>query len=183
MPDDLHRTHHTGLIGNRDAPICLDDDNGQVAIREDLRLDDRTQQRQENGKNYLKANYLSAVQKLDKGFVKNNASANFTLLFKAFNAASDAEKIKIALEYYDFIVRKAYKNMGFSLKVLREYMLTKSDFAVYGDDKYSTVRNKLYQIFDFWPGHVVGMLVHPPHRHSAETVHDEESNQDKQGAC
>ena len=54
-----------------------------------------------------------------------------------------------ALEYYGFIVRKVYKNMGFSIKVLREFMLANNDFAIFGDDRYSTVRNKLYQIFDF----------------------------------
>lgn len=103
----------------------------------------------EGGKEYLARNYNDTVEKLAKGFVKKDHSSNFTLLFTAFNVQTDEEKVNLAFEYFDFTMRKSYKNMGFSIKVLREYLLQKPELATFADDKYSTIRNKIYQIFDF----------------------------------
>ena len=43
--------------------------------------------------------------------------------------------------------------------------------------------NIVYEIFYFWPGDIVGVLIHPPHHHAAETVNGEETNKYEQNAC
>ncbi len=98
---------------------------------------------------YLEKNYCDAVAKLDNGFVRNNASANFTLLFSAFGATDLKSKVKLATEFYEFVMRKTYKNMGFSIKILRECLLNMPEFSKWRDKSFDSIRGKAYQILDF----------------------------------
>lgn len=56
---------------------------------------------------------------------------------------------EIAALYYDFIVVKSYKNMGFSIKKLREHMMTLDGASVITAQNMDSVRSKLYKLIDF----------------------------------
>lgn len=51
--------------------------------------------------------------------------------------------------YYDFIVEKNYKNIGFSIKKLREQMLLLEGASFIKDNEYDSIRPKLYKLMDF----------------------------------
>lgn len=55
----------------------------------------------------------------------------------------------IVQQYYDFAVRKAYKNLGFSIKDVRETILTFDDAKHLNEQKFDSVRGKLFTLFDF----------------------------------
>ena len=55
----------------------------------------------------------------------------------------------IVQQYYDFAVRKAYKNLGFSIKDIRETILTFDDAKHLNEQKFDSVRGKLFTLFDF----------------------------------
>ena len=65
--------------------------------------------------------FSSRVTDLNAHFIKH-ASVNLTILFDAMGAVTPAAKETIVRDYYDFVVRKTYKNQGFSVKLLREIM-------------------------------------------------------------
>lgn len=82
-------------------------------------------------------------------FVKNNCSKNFPILFAAMNA-DDNQKIEIAKNFYNFTMKKTYKNSGFSIKKLREYMLDMYGSELKSDSiQMNSVRSKAYQMLDF----------------------------------
>ena len=92
--------------------------------------------------------YAKRVTALNTGFLKT-ANRDLTLFFRALNV-SENDKKQFACDYYDFIVRKQYKNLGFSIKKLRESMLTnESEAQQLTDTKFDTVRSKLYRAMDF----------------------------------
>ena len=83
------------------------------------------------------------------GFVNTAAKSNFGLLFETLDIRKDdARKEKLAQDLYDFQIRKTYKNLGFSLRVLREMIC-----AVYFEDlkekEFDSHRAKINQLFDF----------------------------------
>lgn len=55
----------------------------------------------------------------------------------------------IVQQYYNFAVRKAYKNLGFSIKDVRETILTFDDAKHLNEQKFDSVRGKLFTLFDF----------------------------------
>ncbi|MCD7774229.1 MAG: type VI-D CRISPR-associated RNA-guided ribonuclease Cas13d [Clostridiales bacterium] len=85
------------------------------------------------------------VDSINNNFINQN-KVNLSILFNIYNRESEVE---IAKRYYDFIVRKSYKNIGFSLKQLRETMLSLDKFSFITEDKYNSVRSKLYSLIDF----------------------------------
>ena len=91
--------------------------------------------------------YEARVRELNRDFL-NKAQRNLVILFRAFNAQSQAEKKALVRDYYDFIVRKSYKNQGFSIKTLREQMILGHAPQI-ADKQYDTVRQKVNQAFDF----------------------------------
>ena len=52
-------------------------------------------------------------------------------------------------EYYNFAALKKNKNLGFSIKSLREIILTFDDAAFINNSKYDKTRAKIYSLFDF----------------------------------
>ena len=93
--------------------------------------------------------YYARVSKLNSDFI-DTSKKDLVLLFRAFGITEPAQKKEYAGLYYDFVVRKNYKFMGFSIKELRE-VITKTipEAAVVKDEKYDTVRQKLNRLFDF----------------------------------
>lgn len=93
-------------------------------------------------KNVLDVVYNRPVEEINDDFVERN-KVNIQILGSVYENPDIAE---LTRSYYEFLITKKYKNMGFSIKKLREIILEGTE---YNDDKYDTVRNKLYQMVDF----------------------------------
>lgn len=93
-------------------------------------------------KNVLDVVYNRPVEEINNRFIENN-KVNIQILGSVHENTDIAE---LTRSYYEFLITKKYKNMGFSIKKLREIILEGTE---YNDNKYDTVRNKLYQIVDF----------------------------------
>lgn len=97
----------------------------------------------------LEKHYKRRVEGIDKNFIGNNKTKNLPILFDIYNAASEEEKKELTVAFYNFIVLKENKNMGFSLKKLREMLLLKEDYLFIRGEDFDTARSKLYSIVDF----------------------------------
>lgn len=96
----------------------------------------------------LNAKYTARIEKLNRDFVENARKKDLPLLFALLNVQSYEEKREIVRQYYDFIVRKEQKNLGFSVKTLRQTI--KAELAPeLGSDDYASVRQKLHHMLDF----------------------------------
>lgn len=89
--------------------------------------------------------YSEMLAKINADFLETN-TVNLVILKDVMPQADFQEIVRL---YYDFIVVKSYKNMGFSVKTLREKMLDGEDAQIYRDRKYDSVRSKLYKLLDF----------------------------------
>lgn len=97
----------------------------------------------------LKKDYLKRVKGIDDDFIKNNKNRNLPIIFNIYNAVSEKEKKTLSIEFYKYVVLKENKNMGFSLKKLREMLLLKPEFVFMKNEEYDTARGKMYSIVDF----------------------------------
>lgn len=89
--------------------------------------------------------YGTRVRELNDKFTgPKHASRDLQILFRII----DADQSLLTREYYDFVVRKAYKNTGFSIKKLRE-VIEENLATELKDQRYDTVRSKLNRFFDF----------------------------------
>ena len=96
-------------------------------------------------KKYVSDLFDSKVSLLNKNFLSLSAN-NIAILKKVY----PSEKVEdIAKKYYDFSILKAHKNLGFSIKNLREIMLTYSDLEELSNDSYNSVRSKIYNLIDY----------------------------------
>ncbi|MGN0114177.1 MAG: type VI-D CRISPR-associated RNA-guided ribonuclease Cas13d, partial [Acutalibacteraceae bacterium] len=102
-------------------------------------------QRDDRFEKALNKIFNNKLDKLNKDFLKNS-KVNLSILFDIYRGENKSELVK---EYYDFSVRKAFKNMGFSIKTLRETILTFNSAKTIADQRYDTVRSKFYSLFDF----------------------------------
>lgn len=93
-------------------------------------------------KNVLDSVYNRPVEEINNRFIENN-KVNIQILGSVYKNTDIAELVR---SYYEFLITKKYKNMGFSIKKLRESMLEGKGYA---DKEYDSVRNKLYQMTDF----------------------------------
>lgn len=84
-------------------------------------------------------------KEINNDFVSKN-SVNLFILKDIFPEEELTEIIKL---YYDFIVVKSYKNMGFSITKLREKMLEQTGAAAITSKDMDSVRSKLYKLIDF----------------------------------
>ena len=98
-------------------------------------------------KQILDEMYKSKIDSINNGFVKNNAK-NITILFDVYSLLGVVEKETLIKNFYEFTIRKSFKNLGFSIKKLREQML--DSFATdIKSNNYDSVRSKLYTLLDF----------------------------------
>lgn len=100
-------------------------------------------------RNMLDSYYSRCIDKLNSDFMELNGKTNLPILFSAYAATNDEQKKQMVRRFYDFNVRKAYKNMGFSIKRLRECMLSLPEVEQYTGQEYDSVRSKLYMMMDF----------------------------------
>lgn len=83
---------------------------------------------------------------LNENFIETN-TVNLNILFSAY---PHIEKKELVKQFYDFSVRKVFKNMGFSVKNLRENILANEPAVKeLSGKKYDSVRSKLYSLIDF----------------------------------
>lgn len=85
------------------------------------------------------------LKSINKDFIEDN-KVNISLLIDMMK--DDYEADDIIRLYYDFIVLKSQKNLGFSIKKLREKMLDEYGFR-FKDKQYDSVRSKMYKLMDF----------------------------------
>ena len=84
----------------------------------------------------------------NKGFSKNQKN-NIYRLLKA-EADTPENTARLIRRLYAFIIKKQDKNLGFSLKKLRECAIRSIEYMKYlPGKKYDTVRSKLYTLVDF----------------------------------
>lgn len=81
---------------------------------------------------------------INKGFIQGN-KVNISLLIDMMKGYEADDIIRL---YYDFIVLKSQKNLGLSIKKLREKMLDEYGFR-FKDKQYDSVRSKMYKLMDF----------------------------------
>lgn len=81
---------------------------------------------------------------INKGFIQGN-KVNISLLIDMMKGYEADDIIRL---YYDFIVLKSQKNLGFSIKKLREKMLDEYGFR-FKDKQYDSVCSKMYKLMDF----------------------------------
>ena len=84
------------------------------------------------------------LKSINKGFIQGN-KVNIGLLIDMMKGYEADDIIRL---YYDFIVLKSQKNLGFSIKKLREKMLDEYGFR-FKDKQYDPVRSKMYKLMDF----------------------------------
>lgn len=81
---------------------------------------------------------------INKGFIQGN-KVNISLHIDMMKGYEADDIIRL---YYDFIVLKSQKNLGFSIKKLREKMLEEYGYR-FKDKQYDSVRSKMYKLMDF----------------------------------
>ncbi len=89
--------------------------------------------------------YDGAIYKLNNDFINKN-KVDIQILESIFKKDSHAQLVQ---EYYNFVITKKYKNMGFSIKKLREELIKLINNTDIKDTRYDSVRSKLYKLIDF----------------------------------
>lgn len=84
------------------------------------------------------------LKSINKDFIEGN-KVNISLLIDMMKGYEADDIIRL---YYDFIVLKSQKNLGFSIKKLREKMLDEYGYR-FKDKQYDSVRSKMYKLMDF----------------------------------
>lgn len=92
--------------------------------------------------------YDARVIDLNEGFLEK-AKTDMTFIYQMYNVETVDDKMILARKYYDFMVRKDYKYLGFSIKKLRELVLsTTTDYRLIGAMK-DHRKVKLNHLYDF----------------------------------
>lgn len=97
-------------------------------------------------KNTLNDFYNEKIDSINKDFIKTN-QINLHIICSELGMNMDKEQV--VGDYYDFIISKKHKNMGFSIKKIREYMFDIYEAFDIKDKEFDSVRSILYKIIDF----------------------------------
>ena len=97
-------------------------------------------------KETLNGFYNEKIDSINKGFIKTN-QINLHIICSELGMKMD--KKQVVGDYYDFIIAKKHKNMGFSIKKIREYMFDIYEAFDIKDKKFDSVRSILYKLIDF----------------------------------
>lgn len=135
------------LFGATRQALAHGDTNTRAMIY-NLNRDNGGEVRQQVGA-LLDQLYQVRVHELNNGFLEM-AQKDLAILFETFNVVGIEQKTRYVQYYYDFIIRKQYKNIGFSIKELREVITEIIEDAKFIKDKtYDSVREKVNRFFDF----------------------------------
>lgn len=119
--------------------------HGEESTRANLfRIDELT--KGNKLQNYLDELYNSRIDELNESFIKTSGK-DIHILCDILGDGSAEKKERIIQDFYSFVILKTYKNMGFSIKKVRENL--KNVFSELADDKYNSVRKKLNKLLDF----------------------------------
>lgn len=122
--------------------------HGDIATRASLyKLEQSCKLNMVEAKNYLDQLYSKRIRRLNKDFLKR-AAKDLYILSEIYDVKTDQEKKELAERYYSFVVRKDYKNLGFSVRKLREVLLEKYEQNL-KNVRYDSVRARLYRMIDF----------------------------------
>lgn len=125
------------ILGNLRHGSFHENDSSKSWI---LTIDKNTDERLKDTVNNI---FDTKLNKINSKFVKTSKK-NLLILQMLYPNNKD-----IVQQYYDFAVRKAYKNLGFSIKDVRETILTFDDAKHLNEQKFDSVRGKLFTLFDF----------------------------------
>ena len=89
--------------------------------------------------------YRDKINSLHKGFAEHSY-VNLAIL-KQLSAFKGLSWEELAQAYYHYVMGKEYKNLGFSIKKLREKLVILN--PEWKDQKFDSVRGKFYQLMDF----------------------------------
>lgn len=136
------------------AVYCIDEKFDDVMAQKSqlstlLERKESKQLRQEARK-LLDKMYSDRVNKLNAGFA-DKAKTDMQVLLDVLKIKGQEKEIEIAQNYYEFIVKKGYKNEGFSIKKLRQKLtsLSESEKEPLNSMRYDSVRPKLNHLLDF----------------------------------
>ncbi|MCI5596253.1 MAG: type VI-D CRISPR-associated RNA-guided ribonuclease Cas13d, partial [Lachnospiraceae bacterium] len=101
-----------------------------------------------NARKALDKIYSARVKNLNSKFFETSGKKDLAILFRALGADTDKAKQHVVQEYYRFIILKEHKNLGFSIKRLREVMISQ-EAGQLADEEYNTFRHKLNHLVDF----------------------------------
>lgn len=90
--------------------------------------------------------YADRIQSVNASFLAN-AGKNLYILSKVFSLKTAEEKAALTEEFYSYEVLKAYKNLGFSIKRVRENL--ELVWPEMKNQEYDTVRRKMNRLLDF----------------------------------
>lgn len=99
-------------------------------------------------KDLLDDGWRRALGGVNDHFLDTN-KVNLLTLFEYYGAETKQERVALTQDFYRFVVLKEQKNMGFSLRRLREELLKLPDAAYLTGQEYDSVRQKLYMLLDF----------------------------------
>lgn len=99
-------------------------------------------------KDLLDDGWRKALGGVNDHFLDTN-KVNLLTLFEYYGAETKQARVALTQDFYRFVVLKEQKNMGFSLKRLREELLKLPDAAYLTGQEYDSVRQKLYMLLDF----------------------------------
>lgn len=125
------------ILGNLRHGSFHENDSSKSWI---LTIDKNTDERLKDTVNNI---FDTKLNKINSEFVETSKK-NLLILRMLYPNNKD-----IVQQYYDFAVRKAYKNLGFSIKDVRETILTFDDAKHLNEQKFDSVRGKLFTLFDF----------------------------------
>ncbi|MEI3163748.1 MAG: type VI-D CRISPR-associated RNA-guided ribonuclease Cas13d [Lachnospirales bacterium] len=95
-------------------------------------------------KSTLDSFYNEKIEDINGNFIEKN-KVNIQILCNDLKL----DKNKLVQDYYNFLISKNHKNMGFSIKKVRECILD-IDYASYiKEQRYDSVRSKLFTLIDF----------------------------------
>lgn len=105
----------------------------------------------DDAKNLLDDIYNKKIEKINsKKFIKNSSSNDLTILLSIFNCKEIEKQEELIKKFYEFSIKKSYKNIGVSVKKIREYMLKISNSILDSDDvQIMQIRRKAYKFYDF----------------------------------
>ncbi len=108
---------------------------------------DKTDTHIKEKREYLDKMYNKKIYQVNNDFVNNNKT-NLHILYKLYNAESAEQKSEIVNSYYKFIVVQESKNLGFSIREIRELML-EIHLGKLKEKGYDSIRGKVYTLIDY----------------------------------
>jgi len=97
----------------------------------------------------LKNLFENKREKVNKDFIDLNKRSNFFILDKIFNIHNLQQSNLMHQYFYEYSILSMHKNIGFSIKTLREEILKLEGASRLLSTEYDSVRGKMYNLLDF----------------------------------